>query len=130
MATPALLFRLLNEFIFILLGALLGLMAVSGRYAVPGRSAMWIVLGGFMIYWGVRAGRRPESNAPRWQSRVRGASLVLVGAMVLAMAWAPFRYVAPLLEVAGGVLILRGLAGASALYVQAMKTRPKLQRGP
>ncbi len=130
MAAPALLFRLLNEFVFILLGALLALMAVSGRYGAPGRSTAWITLGAFLIYWGVRAWLRPERNAPRWQSRVRGASLVLVGTMVLAMAWAPFGYVAPLLEVAGVVLVLRGLASAAALYAQALKTRPKLQRGP
>lgn len=129
MVTPALLFRLLNEFVFILLGALLALMAVSGRYAVPGRSTMWIALGAFLIYWGVRAWLRPERAAPG-QGRVRGASLILVGAMVLAMAWAPFQYVAPLLEVAGGVLVLRDLASAAALYAQALKTRPKLQRGP
>ncbi len=55
MPTPAQLFRLLNEMVFVLLGALLMLMAVSGWYGVPGRSALWIAVGAFLIYWGVRA---------------------------------------------------------------------------
>ena len=112
MPTPAQLFRLLNEMVFILLGALLMLMAVSGWYAVPGRSALWVAVGTFLIYWGVRAWLRPEHNAPRWQSHVRGASLVVVGAMVLAIAWLPYMYAAPLLGIAGGVLALRGLVSA------------------
>lgn len=112
MPTPAQLFRLLNEMVFVLLGALLVLMAVSGRYAVPGRSAMWIAAGALLIYWGVRAWARPECDVPRWQSYVRATSLVLVGVMVLAITWLPFIYVAPLLGLAGGVLMLRGLVSA------------------
>ncbi len=112
MPTPANLFRLLNEMVFVLLGALLILLAVSGRYAVPQRSLAWIGVGIVLIYWGTRAWARPDRSAPRWHAKARGGSLILVGLLVLAIAWVPFAYVAPLLGIAGSVLALRGLASA------------------
>ena len=112
MPTTAQLFRLLNEMVFVLLGGLLLLMAVSGYYAVPGRSIAWLVLGAVLIYWGLRAWARPGRGTPRWQASLRGGSLVLVGALVLGMAWLPFRYSAALLGEAGAALVLRGLANA------------------
>jgi hypothetical protein len=112
MPTPAQLFRLLNEMVFVLLGGLLLLMAVSGYFAVPGRSMAWLVLGAVLIYWGLRAWVRPDRGAARWQAGLRGGSLMLVGALVLGIAWLPFRYSAALLGAAGAVLVLRGLANA------------------
>jgi hypothetical protein len=112
MPTTAQLFRMLNEMVFVLLGGLLLLMAVSGYYAVPGRSLAWLVLGAVLIYWGLRAWARPDRRVPRWQASLRGGSLVLVGVLMLGMAWLPFRYSAVLLGAAGAVLVLRGLANA------------------
>jgi hypothetical protein len=112
MPTPANLFRLLNEMVFVLLGALLIVVALSRRYAAPGRSWTWIGLGIVLTYWGMRAWARPDRGAPRWHARARGGSLILVGLLVLAIAWVPFAYIAPLLEIAGSVLALRGLTSA------------------
>jgi hypothetical protein len=53
-------FRLLSEFIVFLLGALLIVLAFSGRVGLPTRPAALIALGAFFVYWGVRAGIKPE----------------------------------------------------------------------
>ncbi len=119
MLSPAKLFWLLNELIFVLLGLLLVWVAVTSRYLfLHRRSAAWIGLGVFLIYWGLRAWRR-ASRAPHGSSRgegiasgVRGASLALVGAMMLGVAWLPFSWVGPLLGAAGGILAVRGLVSA------------------
>jgi hypothetical protein len=112
MPTTAQLFRLLNEMVFVLLGGLLLVMAASGTFAVPGRSMAWLVVGAILIYWGLRAWARPDRGAPRWQTGLRGGSLVLVGALMLGMAWLPSRFSAALLGAAGAALVLRGLANA------------------
>ena len=106
--------RVLIELLLLLLGILVALLATTGRYAVPHHSASWMGLSGFLIYWGLRAWRRRGRFGAPWASAatvVRGGSLVLVGAVMLAMVWLPFRYAAWLLVVAGGILALRGLAG-------------------
>jgi hypothetical protein len=66
MLTTAKLFQLLNEAIVLLLGALLILLAVSGRAGLPTRPAALIALGVVFIYWGASAWIRPE---PRVSSR-------------------------------------------------------------
>jgi len=109
MPTHAQMFRLFNELIFVLLGVLLIVMALAGRYAHPGRSAPWIILGVILFYWGLRIWMRSTAVKPNLESRVRAGSLALVGAMVLAIAWLPFPYAGPLLAAAGGGLALRGL---------------------
>ena len=45
--------------------------------------------------------------------RVRGGSLVLAGAVMIAMAWAPFGLAPQMLAVVGGILALRGAVGAA-----------------
>jgi hypothetical protein len=112
MPTTAQLFRLLHEMVFVLLGGLLLVMAASGYFAVPGRSMAWLFVGVILIYWGLRAWARPDRGAPRWQAGLRGGSLVLVGALMLGMAWLPSRFSAALLGAAGAALVLRGLANA------------------
>lgn len=114
MLNPARLFRLLNELVFILLGLLLVWVAMTGRYFFNRRAPSWIVLGVVLILWGARAWR-PRLVAPGLSAApqiVRGASLVLVGAMMLGIAWLPFQWVAPLLGSAGVILALRGLVSA------------------
>ena len=66
MLTTAKLFQLLNEAIVLLLGALLILLAVSGRVGLPTRPAALIALGVVFIYWGARAWIRPEPSSTRW----------------------------------------------------------------
>src|SRR5579863_853029 len=54
MAIPQNLFKLLSEFIVLLLGALLILLSISGRIGLPERPAALIALGIVFIYWGAR----------------------------------------------------------------------------
>lgn len=109
--TPTTVFRLLNEVIVLLLGALLIVLALSGRVGLPGRPIALVLLGILLIYWGVRAILRAEPEGGRQQAQIRAASLVVVGALVLAIPILPVRDADPLLEIAGAVLVLRGLLG-------------------
>jgi hypothetical protein len=112
MRNPAALFRVLNEFIVLLLGALLVLLAISRGVALPARPAALIAIGALLIYWGVRAWIRPEPKATRWLKIIRSASLALVGVLVLGILAFPLRDAEILLMVAGGVLVLRGILAA------------------
>ncbi len=115
MPTPATLFRLLSEFIVLLLGALLILLALIRSVGLPGRPVAMVILGVVLIYWGARAIARSGADADRLQSRIRAGSLVLVGLLVLAIRYVPPRSAALLLAVAGGVLVIRGLVGGVLL---------------
>ncbi len=119
MLKPATLFHFLSEFIVLLLGALLIVLAISGRVGLPGRPLALALLGVVLIYWGVRASLRPEPEAHRHQARLRAGSLVLVGVIVIAIPLLPVRYAEYLLEVAGGVLVLRGILGTALLLRSA-----------
>ncbi len=110
--TSAKLFQLLNEFIVLLLGALLILLAISGRVSLPARPAALIALGIVFIYWGLRAWVRSEPLPARRPSKIRAASLVSVGVLILGIPLLPIRCIPLLLGLAGVVLILRGTLGA------------------
>jgi hypothetical protein len=112
MAIPRNLFKLLSEFIVLLLGALLILLSVSGRIGLPGRPVALIALGVVFVYWGARAGMRPDAQTSRLETRIRAGSLALVGISVLAIPFLSVRYAPLLLSTAGSVLVLRGLLGA------------------
>jgi hypothetical protein len=112
MLTSAKLFQLLNESIVLLLGALLILLAVSGRVGLPARPLALIALGIVFIYWGVRAWMRHEPSPSRWPAKIRAASLALVGIFIVAIPLFPIRYIPVLLGLAGVVLVLRGALGA------------------
>jgi hypothetical protein len=105
-------FRLLSEFIVFLLGALLIVLAFSGRAGLPTRPAPLIALGAFLVYWGVRAGIKPEPGLRPYESKTRAISLALVGLSVLAMLLVPSRLAPVMLGAAGMILVLRGLLGA------------------
>ncbi len=105
-------FRLLSEFIVFLLGALLIMLAFSGRVGLPTRPAALIALGAFFVYWGVRAGIKPEPGLRPYESRTRAISLALVGFSILAMLMVPLRLAPLMLGVAGVILVFRGLLGA------------------
>jgi hypothetical protein len=104
-------FRLLSELVMMLLGALLILLAASGRFGLP-RPAPLVALGAFLVYWGVRAAIKPEQGLPLYESRTRAASLALVGVAVLAIPMLPLRLASVMLGAAGVVLVLRGLLSA------------------
>ncbi len=119
MLSPANLFRMMTEFIFILLGGVLVWLGLNNRFLNPPsfnpRSPAWLGLGAVLIYWGVR-GWVKTARAARTSvvlvSRVGGASLVLVGFMMLSLVFLEFRWVGIMLASAGAVLVLRGFLAA------------------
>jgi hypothetical protein len=119
MLSPANLFRMMTEFIFILLGGFLVWLGLNNRFLNPPnfnpRSPAWLGLGAALIYWGVRGWvktSRAAKTADRAVARVGGASLVLVGFMMLSLVGLEFRWVGIVLAAAGGVLAFRGFVAA------------------
>jgi hypothetical protein len=115
MPTPATLFRLLSEFIVLLLGALLILLAVTRPIGLPARPVSMVILGVILMYWGLRALARPAQAAELRLARIRAGSLVLVGVLVLGIRFLPLRDAELQLVLAGGVLVVRGLAAGILL---------------
>jgi hypothetical protein len=112
MARQINLFRFLNEFIVMLLGALLILLSMTGRIGLPSHPGGLVALGVLFLYWGLRAGMRREAQMNRWESLIRAGSLILVGLIVVVIQFVPFRYTSLLFALAGSFLILRGILGA------------------
>lgn len=112
MTSPINLFRMLSEFILLLLGGLLILLALTRRVGLPARPAALIFLGVLFVYWGIRAWLRREPDITRAQTHLRAGSLVLVGLFVLGIPLFPLRLANLFLGIAGVVLVLRGLGGA------------------
>jgi hypothetical protein len=114
--TPAHLFRTLNELIFVLLGGLMVWVGLAYHFFFDPRRPAWLLLGALLIIWGARAWRRAPRIAVaalRAIARIRGGSLILVGALMISLAWLPFRWTGAALATAGGILIVRGLASAA-----------------
>jgi hypothetical protein len=116
MLTPQQVLRITIEIIFVLLGALVVWLGLSGHILFDRRKPGWLLLSGAIIVWGVRALYKPV----RWWSRAeqwtRGLSLTLLGLVMLAISRVPFPWVGPLLAFAGVVLSLRGLVGAALIF--------------
>ena len=120
MLTPQQMLRITIELIFVLLGALVTWLGLSGHILVsflnerqrPG----WLVLSVAVILWGVRALYKPVQWWSRAETWTRGLSLVLLGAVMLAISRAPFTWVGPLLALAGVLLTMRGLIGAALIF--------------
>jgi hypothetical protein len=115
MPNPAILFRLLSEFVVLLLGGLLILISATRTVGLPAYPVALVILGVVLVYWGIRASLRPSLPEDRWPIRIRSGSLVLVGLLVLGIRFLPLRHAAVLLTLAGVVLVLRGIAGAALL---------------
>lgn len=112
MLNNAQLFRLVNEFIVMLLGAFL-LLGATGRAGLPARRTALVGLGVLFLYWGARAWMRPEPKTSRLQTTIRAGSLAIVGTLVAAIAFLPVRDANLVLGIAGAVLVLRGLLGGA-----------------
>ena len=119
MLSPNRLFRMMTEFIFILLGGVLVWLGLNNRFfvasAMNSRSPAWLGLGAALIFWGVRAWvktARAARTADRMVMRIGGASLVLVGFMMVGLAVFKFQWMGTVLAAAGGVLALRGFVAA------------------
>jgi hypothetical protein len=115
MLKTANLFRLLSEFIVLLLGGLLLVLALTRTVGLPAYPVALLILGVVLIYWGVRVWMRPHPPADRWPTRVQAGSVVLVGFLVLGIRLLPLHDTALLLALAGGVLVLRGFTVAVLL---------------
>ena len=63
MISPANLFRMMIEMIFVLLGGFLAFLGLSNRFLFNPRSPAWLGLGAVLVYWERARGQRP--HAPR-----------------------------------------------------------------
>lgn len=111
MLHPTRIFRFLTEVVFVLLGSLLVWLAVTGRTEFNPRSVLWLAVSIVLLYRGLRAWLWAGRYVSLWQHRIRGGSLILVGIVMLTMAWTPTTYAKPLLATAGIVLSVRGILG-------------------
>jgi hypothetical protein len=99
--------RLMNEGVFLLLGALFIWLAFTGHYMFNPRSPAWLAMSGLLIVYGLVTMR--WGGGERVVAWVRGGSLVLVGLLMLALAYATMGMVTPMLIAAGAILAARGL---------------------
>jgi len=118
MLNPANMFRMMTEFIFILLGGFLVWLGLSGRLD-PGnfnpRGPAWLGLGAVLIYWGARTWAktaRAARTTDRTAAQVGGSSLILVGFMMLSLVFVEFRRVGIVFAAIGTILALRGILAA------------------
>ncbi len=111
MLSPARLMELIVELVFLLLGALVVWLGLQGRIYIDRRSIPWLIVSVALLVWGLLALARPGQWWARWQKWNRGLSLLLLGALMLAVTRVPYLWVGKLLAVAGLVLIVRGLLG-------------------
>ena len=112
--------RLLTEVVFLLAGALLLFVGLTGRYLFNARRPSWLVLAVILLFWGIRSWRRARLVAVRQLclvAQLGGVSLMLVGVIMLSLAWVRLGLVGPLLAAAGGIFVLRGLLSAVILAV-------------
>jgi hypothetical protein len=115
MVSPANLFRMMIELIFVLLGGFLVWVGLNNRVMFDPQSPRWLGLGAVLVYWGVRTWMkttRAARTADRTVTRIGGASLVAIGCVMLGLVFVEYRWVGTILAVAGGILAVRGLAGA------------------
>lgn len=111
LATERLL-RIFIEMIFVLLGALVVWLGVTGRIFFDRRTPLWLALSVALILWGVYAFFRPGAAWLRGERWTRGLSLTLLGIVMLTIARVPFLWVGKLFAVVGILLVLRGLVGS------------------
>jgi hypothetical protein len=97
----------MNEAVFLLLGSLFIWLALTGHFMFNPRSIAWLAISGLLIVYGLATMRwRGGARIVAW---VRGGSLILVGILMLSLAYATMAMVTPLLVAAGTILAARGL---------------------
>ena len=117
MMTPQRALRLMIEVIFVLLGVLVVWLALAGRIPDEQRhNVSWVILSGALIVWGLRALYGPNKWWARRENWTRGLSLILLGAVMLAISRVPSPWVRPLLETAGVLMVARGILGAAMVF--------------
>jgi hypothetical protein len=118
MASPSHTFRVVNEFVFMMVGALLVFFALTGRYLFNPRRPSWIALSVVLILWGLATWSRARVSrlpAERLVAKIAGGSLTAAGLIMLSLAWAPFRWAGWLLVATGSIFVLRGLVSAAIM---------------
>jgi hypothetical protein len=118
MLSPTRLSQLMVELVFLLLGALVVWLGLLGRIYIDRHSIPWLIVSVALLAWGLLALARPGQWWARWQKWNRGLSLVILGALMLAVTRVPYLLVGKLLAIAGAVLILRGVLGAILILRQ------------
>jgi len=116
-------FRVMNEVVFVLLGALLAWAAYTGHFYFDPRGIMWLLLAGLLVAYGVVA--LMWSSGPKSIAIVRGGSLIIVGLVMLSLSHVILRWVASMLMIAGGTLALRGVIIGALVMRSAPKTAVK-----
>jgi hypothetical protein len=106
-ARPNLL-SVMTEFIVLLLGAILVLLALMRTVGVPSKTIM-LILGAILVYWALRAWMKKESASARLQTHIRAGSMAIVGLLMITMPLAPLSLANLLVITAGITLIVRGL---------------------
>jgi hypothetical protein len=115
MLTPQQLLRIIIEIIFVLLGALVVWLGLSGHILFDRRTPGWLVLSVAVLLWGLRALYKPVKWWSRTEQWARGLSLTLLGLVMLAISRVPFLWVGRLLAFAGLLLAVRGLIGSALI---------------
>ena len=98
--------------LFVLVGGLLLLFGLTGRYLFNPRRPSWLVLAVIVVAWGIRTwlrSRRAQYSGEQAIMKIGGTSLALAGAIMIALAWVPFQWAGWLLMAAGVVFVIRGL---------------------
>ncbi len=119
MLMPERLQRLMIQFIFVLLGALLvwlGLAGPAHGRTIDRHSISWLVLSVALILWGLRGLYQPGQWWLRWENWTRGLSLALLGVLMLVISRVPFLWVGPMLAAGGGLLVLRGMIASYLIF--------------
>ena len=118
MLSPARLSQLMVEFVFLLLGALVVWLGLSGRIYFDRRSIPWLVISVGIAVWGLMALAKPGQWLARGQKWNRSASLLLLGLIMLVITRVPFLWVGRWLALAGLVLLVRGALGCTLILKQ------------
>ena len=112
MPTTANLFGLLTEFIILLLGALLILIALTRPVVVPSRPVAVILLGVVFIFWAARTWSRAAPHAGRLEAGLRAGTMAIVGILLIVTPLLSLERANVPFAIAGGVLAVRGIVGA------------------
>lgn len=116
MLTPQSVLRVAIELIFVMLGAIVIWLGLTGRVTVERYKPSWLILSVALILWGLRALFGAKQRWARWESWTRGLSLILLGIVMLIITRVPFLWIGPLLAAAGLVMALRGVIGAALVF--------------
>ena len=118
MVSPERLSQSIAELVFVLLGALVIFLGINRRIYFDRHGVAWLVLSVALIAWGLLALAKPGQWRAKWHKWNRGGSMVLLGAVMLAISRVTFLGVSRLLILAGLILVARGIFGSFLIFKQ------------